>query len=88
MERCPAWGKSWWKRDDPSPDAGFILQRGRGEMKKHMCGKFHVKHGHWLLCFIQRPAGRGKRVREVGEAGMKPKKLSAVIMKVEKRSVK
>lgn len=57
-------------------------------MKKRVCGKCRVRHGHWSLCFIQRPAGRGKCVWEVGAAGTKSKKFSAMIFKVEKRNVK
>jgi len=56
-------------------------------MKRRVCGKCHVRHGHWLLCIIQRPSGRRKCVWEMGEAGMKLKKLRAVIVNVEKSSV-
>ena len=39
--------KGWWKGSDPRRlNAGFILQRGRREMKKLVEGKCHVRHGH------------------------------------------
>lgn len=37
------------------------------------------------MCFSRRPVGRRKCEEEVGEAGTKPKKLRAVIMKVGKK---
>lgn len=53
-------------------------ERERGTEKT--CGKWH-----WSLCFSRRPVGRRKCGGEVGEAGTKPKKLRAVIMKVGKK---
>lgn len=80
-ERCPvrAGGRavtSPWNPDTVS------LWRERGELKK--C----VWEMPLVTVFSQRPVGRRKRVWEVGEAGTRPKKLRAVIVKVEKRNVK
>lgn len=88
MERCPVWGKGWWKGNDPSVLGVLMLVsfcREEERKLKSVCVRNAMSDmaTHYCVSFKgQRAEGSG---RGRSETGAKPKKLSAVIVKVEKK---